>query len=57
MLEQLGRLGRPGDSVSFDSWRLVIVQADPNRIRRLRLEPDVKPEAAERENLKQGLAE
>jgi len=52
MLEQLGRLGRPGDSVSFDSWRLVIVQADPNRIRRLRLEPDVQPEAGENSNLK-----
>jgi CBS domain containing-hemolysin-like protein len=49
MLEQLGRLGRPGDSVSFDSWRLVIVQADPNRIRRLRLEPDVQPEGGLKE--------
>ena len=50
MLEQLGRLGRPGDSVSFDSWRLVIVQADPNRIRRLRLEPDVQPEIGQKES-------
>lgn len=43
VLEQLGRLGRPGDSVPLDDkWNLVVIQADPNRIRRLRLEPAQK---------------
>lgn len=44
VIEQLGRLGRPGDSVPIDTWTLTIVQADPNRIRRLRLERQTSPE-------------
>ncbi|HEY2157199.1 MAG TPA: hemolysin family protein [Isosphaeraceae bacterium] len=39
VLDILGRLGRPGDSVAVDGHRLTIIQADPNRIRRLRVEP------------------
>lgn len=48
VLEQLGRLGRPGDSVALDErWNLVVIQADPNRIRRLRLEPAQKKQVSE----------
>jgi CBS domain containing-hemolysin-like protein len=43
VLERLGRLGRPGDKVPLEDWTLIVVQADPNRIRRLRL---FKPEDA-----------
>jgi len=50
VIEQLGRLGRPGDSVPIDTWTLTIVQADPNRIRRLRLERQTSPETEKTEN-------
>ncbi len=36
VLDILGRLGRPGDSVAVDGHRLTVIQADPTRIRRLR---------------------
>jgi CBS domain containing-hemolysin-like protein len=47
VLERLGRLGRPGDIVPIDGWQLVVVQADPNRIRRLRLEKLPSPAIVE----------
>jgi CBS domain containing-hemolysin-like protein len=43
VLDLLGRLARPGDSVSVDGHRLTVVRADPTRIRRIRIEP-VAPE-------------
>jgi CBS domain containing-hemolysin-like protein len=39
VLDLLGRLAKPGDSVEVDGHRLIVVQADPTRIRRLRVEP------------------
>ena len=39
MLELLGRMGRLGDTVPLGDRQLVITQADPTRIRRLRVEP------------------
>jgi CBS domain containing-hemolysin-like protein len=39
VLDLLGRLARPGDSVTVDGHRLTVLQADPTRIRRLRVEP------------------
>jgi CBS domain containing-hemolysin-like protein len=39
VLDLLGRLARPGDSVSVDGHRLTVVRADPTRIRRIRIEP------------------
>jgi CBS domain containing-hemolysin-like protein len=45
VLDILGRLARPGDAVTVNGHRLVVVQADPTRIRRLRVEP-FRPEPA-----------
>jgi CBS domain containing-hemolysin-like protein len=39
ILDLLGRLARPGDAVTIDGRRLVVLQADPTRIRRIRVEP------------------
>jgi CBS domain containing-hemolysin-like protein len=39
VLDQLGRLARVGDHVDVGQHRLTVIQADPNRIRRLRIEP------------------
>jgi CBS domain containing-hemolysin-like protein len=39
VLDLLGRLAKSGDSVEVDGHRLIVVQADPTRIRRLRVEP------------------
>jgi CBS domain containing-hemolysin-like protein len=39
VIDLLGRLARIGDSVSVDGHRLIVTQADPTRIRRLRVEP------------------
>ncbi len=39
VLDLLGRLAREGDSVEVDGHRLVVTQADPTRVRRLRVEP------------------
>ncbi len=52
VLDRLGRLGRPGDKVPLEDWTLVVVQADPNRIRRLRLIKSESPEITE-DNLPQ----
>jgi CBS domain containing-hemolysin-like protein len=43
VLDLLGRLARPGDSVSVDGHRLTVLRADPTRIRKIRIEP-VAPE-------------
>ncbi|RUL89166.1 hemolysin family protein [Tautonia sociabilis] len=39
IVERLGRLAEPGDQVTVGRHRLVVLQADPNRIRRVRVEP------------------
>ncbi len=39
VLDLLGRLARPGDSVSVNGHRLTVLRADPTRIRRIRIEP------------------
>jgi CBS domain containing-hemolysin-like protein len=39
ILDLLGRLARTGDSVTVDGHRLIVLRADPTRIRRIRVEP------------------
>jgi CBS domain containing-hemolysin-like protein len=39
VLDLLGRLAKPGDSVTISGHRLTVLRADPTRIRKLRLEP------------------
>jgi CBS domain containing-hemolysin-like protein len=39
ILDKLGRLAKNGDSVTVDGHRLVVLRADPTRIRRIRVEP------------------
>jgi CBS domain containing-hemolysin-like protein len=39
ILDLLGRLARSGDSVTVDGHKLIVVQAEPTRIRRIRVEP------------------
>lgn len=39
ILDLLGRLARIGDAVAIDGHRLVVTQADPTRIRRVKVEP------------------
>lgn len=38
ILEELGRLARVGDAVVIEGFRLEVIQADPTRIRRVRVE-------------------
>jgi CBS domain containing-hemolysin-like protein len=38
VLDLLGRLAKPGDSVTINGHRLTVLRADPTRIRRIRLE-------------------
>jgi CBS domain containing-hemolysin-like protein len=45
VLDLLGRLAKPGDSVTIDGHRLTVIRADPTRIRKIRLEP-YQPEGA-----------
>jgi CBS domain containing-hemolysin-like protein len=47
ILDLLGRLARPGDAVTIDGHRLTVLQADPTRIRRIRVEPAPATESAE----------
>ncbi|HWE36429.1 MAG TPA: hemolysin family protein [Isosphaeraceae bacterium] len=47
ILDLLGRLARTGDSVTVDGHRLIVLKADPTRIRRVRVEP-VAPVADDR---------
>ncbi len=46
VLDLLGRLGKQGDSVTVDGHRIIILRADPTRIRRLRIEPIETPVGA-----------
>ncbi len=39
ILEELGRLAQVGDSIEVGDYRLSVLQADPTRIRRVRVEP------------------
>jgi CBS domain containing-hemolysin-like protein len=39
VLDLLGRLGKPGDSVTVEGHLLTILRADPTRIRRIRIDP------------------
>ena len=39
ILDLLGRLARTGDSVTLGPHRLTVIQADPTRIRRIKVEP------------------
>ncbi len=39
VLDKLGRLAKLGDSVTIDGHRLIVLRADPTRIRRIRVEP------------------
>jgi CBS domain containing-hemolysin-like protein len=41
VLDLLGRLAKPGDSVVIDDHRLTVLRADPTRIRKIRIEPAV----------------
>jgi CBS domain containing-hemolysin-like protein len=54
VLDLLGRLARPGDSVAINGHRLTVLRADPTRIRKIRVEPSAPevpatPPAAARE--------
>ena len=50
ILDLLGRLAHAGDSVAVDGHRLIVLQADPTRIRRIRVEPIPADPAAEAES-------
>ncbi len=41
VLDLLGRLAKPGDSVTTNGHRFTVLRADPTRIRKIRLEPFV----------------
>ena len=43
ILDLLGRMAQPGDSVVIDEHRLVVTRAEPNRIRTIRVERVVGP--------------
>lgn len=53
ILDLLGRLARPGDSVDVGGYRLSVLRADPTRIRRVRVGPlsraEISPEPREHE--------
>jgi CBS domain containing-hemolysin-like protein len=40
ILDLLGRFAKVGDSIVVENQRMTVLQADPNRIRRIRIEPD-----------------
>ena len=46
VLDLLGRLAKPGDSVTINGYRLTVIRADPTRIRKIRLEPYIAEAAA-----------
>jgi len=50
ILDILGRIAKTGDSVDTDSHRLVVLQAEPTRIRRIRVEPNPKLPSGDRSN-------
>jgi CBS domain containing-hemolysin-like protein len=45
VLDKLGRLAKTGDSVTVDGHRLIVLRADPTRIRRIRVEPVIEGQA------------
>ena len=47
VLDLLGRLAKPGDSVTINGHRLTVLRADPTRIRKIRFEPHRSPETAD----------
>ena len=47
VLDLLGRIARKGDAVDLDGHRLTVTEADPTRIRRVRVEPLKKPNAGQ----------
>jgi CBS domain containing-hemolysin-like protein len=57
ILDLLGRLAKPGDSVEVSGHRLIVVRADPTRIRRVRIEPLQKDEATSESKEKEGVEE
>jgi CBS domain containing-hemolysin-like protein len=57
ILDLLGRLAKPGDSVEVSGHRLIVVRADPTRIRRIKIEPLKKDEAGSQQNGSGGVEE
>ncbi len=55
ILDLLGRLAKQGDSVIAGKHRLSVINADPTRIRRIRIDP-LRPEAQEGSGLIDGAA-
>lgn len=49
ILDVLGYVAKPGDHIDIDHHRLIVVQADPTRIRRIRIEP-ITPDPAAKDN-------
>ena len=47
VLEHLGRMANPGDSIEVDSRRITVVEAEPTRIHLLRVEPIPAPDGDE----------
>lgn len=47
ILEELGRLAQVGDSIAVGDHRLTVLQADPTRIRRVRVEPIPRDDESE----------
>ena len=41
ILDLLGRIARKGDTVDLDGHRMTVIEADPTRIRRVKIEPQV----------------
>ncbi|MDX2035424.1 MAG: hemolysin family protein [Isosphaeraceae bacterium] len=50
ILEELGRLAKVGDTVTIGDRKLTVIQADPTRIRRVRIEPVVLGDSGELQN-------
>jgi CBS domain containing-hemolysin-like protein len=46
VLDRLGRLAKPGDSVAINGHRLTVLRADPTRIRKLKVERLVPEDAS-----------
>ena len=50
ILDLLGRLAKPGDTVEVSGHRLTVVRADPTRIRKIRIEPVKRAEVESEKN-------
>jgi CBS domain containing-hemolysin-like protein len=53
VLDLLGRLAKPGDSVSVTGYRFTVLRADPTRIRKIRIEPIPEVPASPSEAVKE----